>query len=212
MERRHLLSTGMVLALGGLLPAAGTAEAAVNTKRGLLLVNGVAGSTVQPGRPGRHFTGSILVKRLGFDAESRTLKVYGLVSGTSSTAGEVVNQRFAAIATLTSGSGGSQAPAVCSILTLVLGPLHLNLLGLVIDLNKVVLIITGITGTGGLLGGLLCALAGLLNPGLGPLLNLLGKINVLLSQVLGDGMNPPAGRGRRGGARRRNSGPPRATS
>ena len=145
MERRHLLSTGMVLALGGLLPASGAAEAAVNTNRGLL-INGVAGSTVNRAGQAGTFTGSILIKRLGFDTETRTLKVYGFVSGTSSTAGEVVNQRFAAIADLTSGSAAGRAPAVCSILNLVLGPLHLNLLGLVIDLNKVVLNITGVTG------------------------------------------------------------------
>jgi hypothetical protein len=193
MERRHLLSTGMVLALGGLLPAAGAAEAAVNTKRGLL-INGVAGNTVNRAGQSGTFTGSILIKRLGFDSETRTLKVYGFVSGTSTTAGEVVNQRFAAIAALASGAGASRAPAVCSILNLVLGPLHLNLLGLVIDLNKVILNITGVTGA--LLGDLLCALAGLLNPGLGPLgpiLNLLSKINVLLSQLLVI-VNPPAAR------------------
>ena len=45
MDRRNLLSTGALLTLGGLLPAAEAAEAAVNTKRGLL-INGVAGSTV----------------------------------------------------------------------------------------------------------------------------------------------------------------------
>src|SRR3954467_2261158 len=101
MERRHLLSTGMALALGGLLPAAGSAEAAVNTKRGLL-INGVTGSTVNRAGQTGTFTGTLLIKRLGFDNETRTLKVYGLVSGTSTTAGEVVNQRFASIATLTS--------------------------------------------------------------------------------------------------------------
>src|SRR4051795_8080343 len=124
MERRHLLSTGMALALGGLLPAAGSAEAAVNTKRGLL-INGVTGSTVNRSGQAGTFTGSLLIKRLGFDNETRTLKVYGFVSGTSSTAGEVVNQRFAAIAAL--GAGASRVPATCSILNLVLGPLHLNL-------------------------------------------------------------------------------------
>jgi hypothetical protein len=35
----------------------------------------------------------------------------------------------------------------CDILNLVLGPLHLDLLGLVIDLNQVVLNITGTTGS-----------------------------------------------------------------
>jgi hypothetical protein len=46
----------------------------------------------------------------------------------------------------------------CPILDLVLGPLHLDLLGLVVDLNRVHLSITATRG-GGVLGDLLCGLA-----------------------------------------------------
>jgi hypothetical protein len=53
--------------------------------------------------------------------------------------------------------------AACDILNLVLGPLHLNLLGLVVDLNQVILNITGQPGPGNLLGNLLCAITGLLD-------------------------------------------------
>ena len=53
----------------------------------------------------------------------------------------------------------------CDILNLVLGPLHLDLLGLVVDLNQVILNITGTTGAGDLLGNLLCAITGLLDGG-----------------------------------------------
>ncbi len=49
----------------------------------------------------------------------------------------------------------------CDILNLILGPLHLDLLGLVIDLNQVVLDITAQAGAGNLLGNLLCAITGL---------------------------------------------------
>jgi len=51
----------------------------------------------------------------------------------------------------------------CTILDLVLGPLHLDLLGLVVDLNQVHLTITAQQGPGNLLGNLLCAVANLLN-------------------------------------------------
>jgi hypothetical protein len=51
----------------------------------------------------------------------------------------------------------SQA-GTCPILDLVLGPLHLDLLGLVVDLNRVHLTITAIRG-GGVLGDLLCGLS-----------------------------------------------------
>jgi hypothetical protein len=53
----------------------------------------------------------------------------------------------------------AQVPAgSCSILDLVLGPLHLNLLGLVVDLNRVHLTITA-NPAGGILGRLLCGVA-----------------------------------------------------
>jgi hypothetical protein len=51
----------------------------------------------------------------------------------------------------------AQAPT-CNVLDLVLGPLHLNLLGLLVDLNRVHLAITATPG-GGILGNLFCGLA-----------------------------------------------------
>jgi len=70
----------------------------------------------------------------------------------------------------------------CNILNLVLGPLHLDLLGLVIDLNRVVLNIIGQTGAGNLLGNLLCAVAGLLDGN--PLGQQLGQVAALLNSLL----------------------------
>ena len=60
------------------------------------------------------------------------------------------------------------------------GPLDLDLLGLVIDLDRVVLDITAQSGPGNLLGNLLCAVAGLLD-GNAPL----NQIVSLLNQLLG---------------------------
>ncbi len=51
----------------------------------------------------------------------------------------------------------AMAPGPCQVLDLVLGPLHLNLLGLVVDLNQVHLQITA-DPNGGVLGSLLCSL------------------------------------------------------
>jgi len=59
--------------------------------------------------------------------------------------------------------GAMSAQVTCPVLTLTLGPLDLNLLGLRVQLNRVNLRITAIQG-GGLLGDLLCGLSGLLNP------------------------------------------------
>jgi hypothetical protein len=72
--------------------------------------------------------------------------------------------------------------AACDILNLVLGPLDLNILGLEIHLQRVVLDIVAVAGAGQLLGNLLCAVAGLLDGS--PLAGLLGQLATLLNQIL----------------------------
>jgi hypothetical protein len=67
----------------------------------------------------------------------------------------------------------------CTILHLELGPITLNLLGLVITTNKIVINITAQSGPGNLLGNLLCAIAGLLDRG-GAVDRLVGLLNQLL--------------------------------
>ena len=76
----------------------------------------------------------------------------------------------------------SSRAAACDILNLVLGPLDLNILGLQVSLNRVVLDIVAVAGAGQLLGNLLCAVAGLLDGG--PLAGLLGQLSTLLNQIL----------------------------
>jgi len=72
--------------------------------------------------------------------------------------------------------------ATCDILHLVLGPLDLDLLGLQVHLNRVILDIVAVTGAGNLLGNLLCAITGILDGG--PLGGLLGQLSDLLNQIL----------------------------
>jgi hypothetical protein len=59
---------------------------------------------------------------------------------------------------LTPKATAAQAGATCPVLDLVLGPLHLDLLGLVVDLNQVHLTVTATQGVG-ILGNLFCSLA-----------------------------------------------------
>jgi hypothetical protein len=82
-----------------------------------------------------------------------------LTSATGATLGSVTNLPISLPIT------GAAATGSCTILDLTLGPLHLDLLGLVVDLNQVHLKITGQTGNGQLLGNLLCGLANALNGG-----------------------------------------------
>src|SRR5687768_2568855 len=88
-------------------------------------------------------------------------------------------------------------PDACPILHLELGPLDLNLLGLRVQLNQVVLDVTAEPGPGNLLGNLLCAVAGLLDGVdlanvLGGLLqSLIDALTRLLNGLGGGAVAPP---------------------
>jgi hypothetical protein len=68
----------------------------------------------------------------------------------------------------------------CDILHLELGPLDLDLLGLVVHVNRIVIDIEAVPGAGNLLGNLLCAIAGLLDPPDDVLANLLTAVAKIL--------------------------------
>jgi hypothetical protein len=73
-----------------------------------------------------------------------------------------------------------ETDVACEVLSLTLGPIDLNVLGLIVHLDRVVLDVSA-DPTGGLLGSLLCALAGLdLGGLLGGVLNILDLILSLL--------------------------------
>lgn len=72
--------------------------------------------------------------------------------------------------------------ASCSVLNLTLGPLDLNLLGLRVQLNEVNLVITAIPSDG-LLGQLLCALAGPEGVLSGVVQNIVNLLNRILGQL-----------------------------
>ena len=55
-------------------------------------------------------------------------------------------------------------PAACQILDLELQPIHLDLLGLVVDTSRIELLIQAFPGPGNLLGNLLCSVTGILDP------------------------------------------------
>jgi hypothetical protein len=77
--------------------------------------------------------------------------------------------------------------ASCDILFLDLGPIRLDLLGLVLDVSQIVIDLNGVTGGGNLLGNLLCALLGLLDPiaVIAAVQQLLDVINSILAGVGG---------------------------
>jgi hypothetical protein len=173
--RMRIASGGTALALAaalGLMPAAvaasatpaGPTAAAAQTVAGSIPVTGTLPD-------GTVFTGQLT--NLTSSVVGGVLQLSGTITGTGLPAGGT---------TFTAPIQDLQANGSCTILTLDLGPLHLDLLGLVIDLAPVHLDITAVPGPGNLLGNLLCAVAGLFDsPGTGGLNGVAALLNRLLT-------------------------------
>jgi hypothetical protein len=117
-----------------------------------------------------------------FSVVNGALEATGLLKGTltdadGSSLGTVSQTVTLPVQTSAASTSAQPAAAAGSVLHLVLGPLNLNLLGLVVTLNQVNLNITAVPGA--LLGDLLCDVAGLLNGG-----GALSQLAALLNQIL----------------------------
>jgi len=77
-------------------------------------------------------------------------------------------------------------PTACQVLNLTLGPINLNLLGLVVRTNQIQVRIDAVPGAGNLLGNLLCSVTNLLNPtgALGQLTGALNQLTAALNALL----------------------------
>lgn len=149
-----------------------------SVSNGELLVTGVlSGVMTGHGKP-THFSSTETVPVKAIDGVALPTGSSGSTGSAASAAGAA---RTAAVR-----SSIVDAAATCQILNLNLGPLDLNLLGLQVHLNQVVLNIVAQSGAGNLLGNLLCSVAGLLdNTSGGVLSGLLDQISGLLNQILG---------------------------
>lgn len=118
-----------------------------------------------------------------FALRNGQLVALGTVTGTLTTGVGTATQTVTGI--LQNGVVAPVATATgsCTILHLVLGPINLDLLGLQITTNQIVLDITAQSGPGNLLGNLLCAVANLLNNPTQNLVNLLNQILGILNGV-----------------------------
>lgn len=164
--------------------ASGTSDRQVaHTKKGTLNSR-ISGTTSK----GRQVTGSFVP--LKFSNRNGTAVVRGLVqgvvherNGSKTTFSQLKTFRVQSVAgTPLRATQAGSARATCDILNLVLAPLDLDLLGLQVHLDRVVLNIVAESGAGNLLGNLLCAVTGLLDGGLGGLLD---QLVDLLNQILG---------------------------
>jgi hypothetical protein len=143
----------------------------------------VTGPTVlDAGGAGPTFNGTLSVTHIARNPDASSAFKF-LVDGTLTFADGRTESFTNAPANLTSEGGPTQP--TCSILTLDIGAIHLNLLGLVVDLAPVHLNITAQSGSGNLLGNLLCAVTHLLdqNPLSAALTNLLNQINAIIAAL-----------------------------
>lgn len=174
MSRRKLLvsaSAAVLVTSLGIAPAATAAPAPTAAPATLAAARPAATTQAVTGtlQDGTAFTGAI--SNLTARTVDGVLTLTGTLTGTGLPAGGVP------FTTTVTDLAANQA---CTILDLTLGPIHLDLLGLVIDLNQVELDITAVPGAGNLLGNLLCAIAGLLDNG-GPLQGIGALLNRLLT-------------------------------
>ena len=136
---------------------------------------------------GKKFTGHYDVTRF----VTRNGKTYALGTLVGTVGGRHISRSNVAVPASVQHSTipgmAKSAALTCPILHLVLGPLNLNLLGLTVSLNQVVLDITAVPRAGNLLGNLLCSVSNLLNgtgtPGLASQ-ELAGLLNIV-NQLLG---------------------------
>ena len=182
MHTRHrTLALLMGLILLSLIPvniSAATSSAAATGAPNVMLSVPAPGVTVPvtgTTSKGGKFTGNFSIKQ--FSVVNDQIVATGTLTGTIQNAvGNVIGTVLRTISMIVNFGGAS-----CDILHLELGPLDLNLLGLEVHLDKVVLDIDA-DPSGGLLGSLLCAVANLLNTGgaLADIANLLNQILALL--------------------------------
>ena len=129
----------------------------------------VTGTTAKGGK----FTGAFKIKQ--FSVVNNRIVAVGTLTGTiQNGVGSIIGT---VLRTITLPVIIGQAD--CDILHLELGPLDLDLLGLEVHLNRVVLDIDA-DPSGGLLGSLLCAVANLLDIG-GPLADIVALLNQILA-------------------------------
>ena len=161
----------------------GTLPAAAKDKDSSALQVPISGTTSTGGT----FQGTATIT--GFAVDGDHVVAVGTISGIANGTQSVLTTFSAPVTQPTAAAAAdalAPAAAACQILNLVLGPLNLNILGLVVSIpNPIVLNITAVPGAGNLLGNLLCGVANLLNGGgaLQQIANLLNQILAILNGV-----------------------------
>jgi hypothetical protein len=202
---RIRLAAAAVTVACGLMLVGGAGIASAQGPARLSQVVPMSGKVAKgKGFKGKKFTGTYTIQR--FVSKGGKLYSVGTLKGKAGSK-KINKQNVQLPAAAANNATGSQAsasqvpplvPALplpplpagnsCAILSLDLGPINLNVLGLVIRTNQIQLRIDAVQGPGNLLGNLLCGITGLLNPATGgtgvantPLAQLVQILNALLA-------------------------------
>src|ERR671935_2254821 len=156
MSRKYLATIAALVAIAALAFAA-TATGSGSTTQSRASA-AATGSTQQIGMLNVRFTIQRFVKRgTRLYAVGTTTAKFAPVTSRSDLPTATDTKRFTARVLRVKAVKSAQR--ICPVLELTLGPTHLNLLGLIVDLSTVHLTITA-DSQGGLLGRLFCSLAG----------------------------------------------------
>jgi hypothetical protein len=196
MNRIRMAAFAVLLVCGISLGAAGTASA-----QGEPFATPLTKTVKLTGTKG--FNGTYTIER--FTTRNGKMVAVGKVRGTLRKQGKTrrVAKNGVIMPASVAGAGpatlGAQAaqqpqpqpplpdiPNACEILNLALGPITLNLLGLVVRTNRIEVRIDAVPGPGNLLGNLLCAVTNLLNPtsALGQLTGAINQLTAALNALL----------------------------
>ena len=173
MSRLRLAALAVAICCG-LMLLGGTGVASAQGPARLSHVVPLTGTA----KGGKHFTGKYTIERF----IRRGNKVFSSGTVTGRLAGRKVRKKRVRMpaalapngaARTALGGHAAQLPLplpplppgnACAILALNLGPVNLNVLGLVVRTNEIQLRIDAVQGAGNLLGNLLCGITGILNP------------------------------------------------
>ena len=184
MNRFRMAALAALTVCAVSLGAAGTASAAQEPAKTPLTKTVALTGT-------KGFKGTYTIDR--FASKGGKLVTYGTLKGTMRKNGKTkrVSKKNVVMPAAATGAGPAtpakaaqlpNIPGACQVLNLVLGPINLNLLGLVVRTNQINVRIDAVPGAGNLLGNLLCAVTNLLNP-TGALGQLTGAINNLAAAL-----------------------------
>src|SRR3954451_13074720 len=186
MTKSRMTALGAVAAfalllIGGAGPAAAQTTGSSTPLAKVMKVTGTA-------KNGKKFKGTFTINRFA----TKNGKTYAVGTMRGRLKHRSVTRRNVFIpATVARQAQSSQVPPItptphaCQILSLHLGAIDLNLLGLRVRTNPIDALIEAVPGAGNLLGNLLCTITGLLDPGSIPTSQVTALLNAILAILEG---------------------------